>query len=191
MKKVVKFLYPILSLLLLTMLTACSSKPPKYNGESAEEWGKKIGAYYGEKIKKAGNKNMIKFLDESNKVFDDYKNKLKTIKNNDEMVELVDNTIEKIIDLSDKYLDISEDDYDYLTNPLKYYHIEDDYPPLVQNLFGKSAPHFWWGVKYAMTQLYGKPMYSPFDVVDALDYLDKEKYKYIASHSKYKKYFYK
>ena len=191
MKKFIKFLYPILGLLLLTMLTACSSKPPKYNGESAEKWGEKIGNYYGEKLKKAGNKNVKKFIDESNKVFDNFKNKLKTIKNNDEMVELIDDTIEKIIDLSDKYLDLSEDDYDYLTDPLKYYNMEDDYPPAVEMMIGKSVPQMWLSIESMMEQVYFKPMVSPFDVVSYLyNHLDKEKYKYIASHSKYKKYFY-
>jgi hypothetical protein len=41
--------------LLLTMLTACSSKPPKYNGESAKAYGEKLGEYYGQKSKKISN----------------------------------------------------------------------------------------------------------------------------------------
>jgi hypothetical protein len=187
-----RILYFIISIVFVVGLTGCSSKPPKYNGESAKEWGKKVSIYFGKKLDKISNEDIKKFLNENNKVFNDYKNKLKTIKNNDEMVELVDNTIEKIIDLYDKYLDISEDDFDYLTNPLKYYHIEDDYPPLVQDMINGIMIPLWFQFKSLIQYTYYKQMFCPFDVVYDLrhDYrIDKEKYNYIASHSKYKKYF--
>lgn len=208
MKKVVKFLYPILSLLLLTMLTACSSKPPKYNGESAEAYGEKLGKYYGEKFKNAGAKNIRKYLNVSNKVIENLKESIPHLTNK-QLVEKVDDTIKKLIDLSDKYLDIGEEDYKFLANPLKYYGIYDDYSNLVQIAIGdKGGIQLLSAINELIERSYGKRLYTPLDVKyvllgalvgddnvffykDALaKQIDKaDKYYYVLTHTKYKIFF--
>jgi hypothetical protein len=208
MKKVVKFLYPILSLLLLTMLTACSSKPPKYNGESAKAYGEKLGEYYGEKLKNAGAKNIRKYLNESNKVIENLPESIPHLTNK-QLVEKVDDTIKKFIDLSDKYLDIGEEDYKFLANPLKYYGIYDDYSKLVQIQIGdKGGIQLLSTINELIERSYGKKFYTPLDVkYDLLGALvgddhvffyknalakqiDKaDKYYYVLTHTKYKIFF--
>jgi len=182
-----------LSIVLIIGLVGCSSKPPKYNGEQAEAYGEKVGAYYGKKLKEAGAKNIRKYLKKSKEVMNN--NLLQNIQklNKKQAVEQVDDTIEQLIDLSDKYLGITEDDYEFFVNPLKYYDIYNDYSNLTQRTIGDEGGQEMWGVLAEIIErAYGEELYSPFELQSLLKEKllkngDEEKYYYILQNSKYKK----
>jgi hypothetical protein len=193
-----RILYFIITIVFVVGLTGCSSKPPKMkDNESLKQFENRISNYYSEKIlKDTDNKDIEEYLNKSNKIFDDFKKKFKTIKDKDKLVDLVDNTIEKLIDLSDKYINISEDDYEYLANPIKYYLNSEDInnlPPAFRNTINNNNIGFqiWNELQMGISRLYYKEMISPFEIfyyVVNKNYADK--YRYIISHSKYKKFSY-
>jgi len=190
MKNIAKIL---LSIVLIIGLVGCSSKPPKYNNETAKVWGEKLIDYFDKKLEEAGAKNIREYLKKSDKIVNNLLQNIQKL-NKKQAVEQVDDTIEQLIDLSDKYLGITKDDYEFLANPLKYYDIYDDYSNSVQKFIGDASGKIVWKALSDMIERdYGKDFHSPFELQfllknKLLENGDKEKYHYILQNSKYKKF---
>ncbi len=174
----------LITLFLSSSLSASlfGSTPPIYSsGMSYEEYGAEFGEWLGKKLDNSNEREIEEYIEKANTLRKDYKQKVSTINDKQEILKLTDSLIKNILYLAEHYFELSEEDWAFIIDPQ------------VDNSASKqSKEEIYTGILYIMHQMSNNKFTTP----QALAYATIEDslqgkndgyiYYYILTQSKYK-----
>jgi len=140
------------------------SKPPKYDGESMEQFGEKVGNWFTDITGKLQPK-IIKEFSKKSKIFDEnFKKDCNVNLDKKALLKCFDNYMEKDLKLSNEYLHLNKDDFKYIAGPADYYNQEDELAPTVFAVVNGLA-------KELLSTIAGMTMQLGYDKISLPTYL--------------------